>query len=230
MQFTQSDFQDQLVRGLSHRMNNILTLFHGYLGLLMENQTLDRQTLEGLAKIKQGAAQASELMDRTQALVRPSTTVWRSIDLGEYLRFLLPGFEALRGPRTSIELNIAEDVPKVQGDASRLKLAMVELVKNACEATFANGGNVKIGLAEESRPGQRTRWVVFTVEDYGTGIPEDLREKVFTPFFTTKKKQSSAGLGLTLTANVAQLHKGALRLECEEGRTLAILKIPAVSN
>lgn len=230
MQISQSDFQDQLVRGLSHRMNNILTLFHGYLGLLMENHSLDAGTQEGLAKIKQGAAQASELMDRTQSLVRPPTTVWRSLDLGEYLRFLRAGFDSFRGPRTSIELHITDDAPRVEGDASRIKVAMLELVKNACEATFSNGGVVKIGLRQESRAGQRTKWAVFSVEDNGPGIPEELQEKVFVPFFSTKKKQNATGLGLTLVANVAQQHKGALRLESEPGRTVAELRLPATSN
>jgi hypothetical protein len=127
MQIAHNDFQDQLVRGLAHRMNNILSLFHGYLSLLVENETLDPATIEGLAKIKLGASQASELMDRTQALVRPTATVLREIDVGEYLRMLRSGFEQFRGPRTEIELDIAEDLPTVHGDAARVRTAMVEL-------------------------------------------------------------------------------------------------------
>jgi signal transduction histidine kinase len=230
MQLTHSDFQDQLVRGLSHRMNNILTLFHGYLGLLLENQQLDRNTQEGLAKIKQGASQAAELMDRTQALVRPSTTVWRTIDMGEYLRFLRPGFDAFRGPKTTIELEIADDAPRVQGDAARIKAALVELVKNACEATFVNGGTVHISLRGETLPGQCGTWAVFTVKDDGSGIPEELKDKIFTPFFSTKKKQNAAGLGLTMTASFAQLHKGAVRVESENGFTVAEMRLPAVAS
>src|SRR6478752_1797568 len=52
MQIAHNDFQDQLVRGLAHRMNNILSLFHGYLSLLVENENLDPATLDGLAMIK----------------------------------------------------------------------------------------------------------------------------------------------------------------------------------
>jgi len=227
MQFTHSDFQDQLVRGLSHRMNNILTLFHGYLGLLMDNQELDKATLDGLAKIKHGAGQASELMDRTQSLVRPSTTVWRSIDLAEYLRFLRPGFDQFRGPKTEISLVIEDDTPRIQGDASRIKTAMLELVKNACEATFATGGHVRISLRGETQQGQRTKWAVFSVTDDGPGIPEELQEKIFAPFFSTKKKQNATGLGLTLAMSFAHLHKGSLILASEPGRTTIELRIPS---
>src|SRR5690349_19091055 len=121
MQIAHNDFQDQLVRGLAHRMNNILSLFHGYLSLLVENENLDPATLEGLAKIKRGAAQASELMDRAQALVRPTTSVVREIDMGDYLRMLRPGFEQFRGPRTEIALEIDDELPLVHGDASRIR-------------------------------------------------------------------------------------------------------------
>src|SRR5438874_1259487 len=79
MQIEHSEFQDQLVRGLAHRMNNILTLFHGYLGLLLDNKKLDKPTLDGLAKIQNGARAASDLMDRTHSLVRPSSAVWREL-------------------------------------------------------------------------------------------------------------------------------------------------------
>src|SRR6478735_306704 len=190
MQIAHNDFQDQLVRGLAHRMNNILSLFHGYLSLLVENENLDPATLDGLAMIKKGAAQASELMDRTQALVRPTASVLREIDLGDYLRLLRSGFEQFRGPRTEIELDIPDDLPLFHGDGSRARTAIVELVKNACEATFASGGKVVISLHAEATPASRIKWLVLTVTDDGPGIPVEIQERIFTPFFSTKKKQN----------------------------------------
>src|SRR5258707_15848070 len=111
MQIEHSEFQDQLVRGLAHRMNNILTLFHGYLGLLMDNQKLDKETREGLAKIKEGARAASELMDRTHSLVRPPAVVWREILLHDFLHMLLPSFESLCGPKTNVILDCPDVLP-----------------------------------------------------------------------------------------------------------------------
>jgi signal transduction histidine kinase len=227
MQIAHNDFQDQLVRGLAHRMNNILSLFHGYLSLLVENETLDPATIEGLAKIKLGASQASELMDRTQALVRPTATVLREIDVGEYLRMLRSGFEQFRGPRTEIELDIAEDLPTVHGDAARVRTAMVELVKNACEATFASGGTVRVQVRSEATPNSRTKWLVVSVIDDGPGIPAEIQERIFIPFFSTKKKQNAAGLGLTVAQSFAQQHQGSVMVESERGKTVAELRLPA---
>jgi signal transduction histidine kinase len=228
MQIVHSEFQDQLVRGLAHRMNNILTLFHGYLGLLLENKDLDPATLDGLAKIKQGAAQATDLIDRSHALVRPSATVLREIDMGEYLRLLRPGFDALRGPRTTLELRIDDDLPRIRGDASRLRSAITELVKNACEATFAQGGHVVVAARAELRKGSRAKWLIVSVTDDGPGVPEELREKIFTPFFSTKKKQNATGLGLTIAQSFIQQHGGILRFDSEPGKTTVEMRLPTI--
>src|SRR5688572_4460666 len=127
-------FQEQLIRGLTHRMNNILSLFHGYLGLLMDDKKLDAVTREGLAKIKEGARAASDLMDRANALVRPASTTLREINLADLVQQLRPHFESFCNPRTRLEIACADDLPHVWADASRVRLALTELVRNACEA------------------------------------------------------------------------------------------------
>jgi signal transduction histidine kinase len=226
MQIVHSDFQDQLVRGLAHRMNNILTLFHGYLGLLLDNKDLDKATQEGLAKIKLGAAQASELIDRTHSLVRPSATVLREIHLAEYLRLLRPSFEALRGSKTTVDLQIEDDLPHLQADASRIRTAIMELVKNACESTFAGGGNVLVSARSEQQKGSRSKWIIVSVTDDGPGVPEEIRERIFTPFFSTKKKSNAAGLGLTVTLSFVQQHGGVMKFESVSGRTTFELRLP----
>jgi two-component system cell cycle sensor histidine kinase/response regulator CckA len=235
MQIEHSEFQDQLVRGLAHRMNNILTLFHGYLGLLLDNKQLDRETLDGLNRIKEGAKAASELMDRTHSLVRPSAVVWREINLGEFLNLLRPGLETIRGPKTVLEFDCPEDLPHIWGDMSRVKTAVTELVRNACEAT-ANGGRVQVELcAEESSAGsnnatQPLHWLSLTVTDDGPGIPPAMRERVFAPFFTSKKKQNNAGLGLTVALGFVQQLGGVIRLLCEPGKTVFQVLLPSRSG
>ncbi len=235
MQIEHSEFQDQLVRGLSHRMNNILTLFHGYLGMLLDNKDLDRTTLDGLAKIKEGARAASELMDRTHSLVRPSSVVWREIDLGDMLRVLRPSFEAMCGPNARLELHCPPDVPRITADMGRVKTAIVEIVRNACEAT-AGSGIVRIDLrAEEPAPPpsaaqQSTKWISVVVTDTGGGVPEELREKIFTPFFSTKKKPNAAGLGLTVALGFVQQHGGVIRVKSERGTASFEILLPTRSD
>jgi two-component system cell cycle sensor histidine kinase/response regulator CckA len=232
MQIQHSEFQDQLVRGIAHRMNNILTLFHGYVGLLLDNQQLDHQTMEGLAKIKEGATAASELMDRTHSLARPSTLIWREVKLADFLRMMKPSLMPYCGPRTELEFDFPDDVPPVWADAGRVKTIMFELLRNALEATFGTGGKVKVQLRTVPAPGgARTSlpWVSLTVADDGPGIPEKAGERIFQPFFTTKKRKSNAGLGLTVALTFIQHLGGILRSHSIPGSTEFQVLLPSRS-
>jgi signal transduction histidine kinase len=230
MQIVHSDFQDQLVRGLTHRMNNILTLFHGYIGLLLDDQKLDKTTLEGLSKIKEGARAASELMDRTHSLARPSTLVWREINLSEFLRMLKPTFEVLCGPRNRLEMEIADGLAPIWADATRIKTAVFEVVRNAIDATEA-GGTVKVSLQKAPvpagvAPANPPERLLLTVVDDGPGIPEGSADKIFQPFFTTKRRSTATGLGLTVAQEFVLQIGGSLRFSSVPGRTEFHLLLP----
>ncbi|MEA3211673.1 MAG: two-component system, cell cycle sensor histidine kinase and response regulator CckA [Chthoniobacter sp.] len=215
-------------------MNNILTLFHGYLGLLLEDQKLDKSALNGLARIKAGATEASELMDRTHSLARPSALVWREINLADFVRALKPSFDAGCNRRTKIEVDLPDSVPSVWADATRVKTMIVELVRNALEAT-SNGGAVRVTLRSEVTPAgnqaaQTAQWVSLSVSDTGPGVPEEFAKKIFVPFFTTKKKKNSTGLGLTVVRAFAEQLGGMLRYTSEPGKTDFQILLPARSE
>ena len=235
MQIEHSEFQDQLVRGLAHRMNNILTLFHGYLGLLMENQKLDKQTREGLAKIKDGARAASELMDRTHSLVRPPAVVWREIKLHDFIHMLRPSFESLCGSNTKLTIECPDELPAIWGDATRVKSAIFELVRNGIEATTGINGHVKIAVTATNKPPgtpakQTLQWISISITDDGPGVPDELKERIFQPFFSTKKKSNATGLGLTVAAGFVQQMGGVLRFDSVPGKTTFQMLLPSRSE
>ena len=95
----------------------------------------------------------------------------------------------------------------VLGDANQLKQVCINLLMNAQEA-MAEGGALKVGLTiatESGRPSALT-----TITDSGGGIPEDVLEKIFTPFFTTKRH--GTGLGLAIVNRIVQNHGGTMRV------------------
>ncbi len=230
MQFEYSEYQDQLLRGLAHRMNNILTLFHGYLGLLMESKKLDDREREGLTRITSGARAATELIDRTHSLVRAGDGTEREVDLGVLIRLLQPSFASRLGPKTQLVLDVPEKLPIVCADTSRLRTAIVELVRNATEATLA-GGSVRVSCRRIPAPpgrksGTHLPWIALRVTDDGTGVPRRIADRLFHPFVTTKTHQDSAGLGLTLALTFARQQGGDIEYESRPGETWFEMRLP----
>ncbi len=235
MRIEQSEFHDQLVRGLTHKMNNILSLFHGYLGLLIDDKKLDRDTMAGLLRIRDSAEAASRLMDRTKALATPSSSQWRQIAPDEFLKSLLPSLNLFADRGVQIEVDCDPDIAPLWADSTRLRVALKEIVKNACEASPAKG-TVRISVKPHARP-VRTKgrvadtppitWTAITVADSGKGIPRDLNEKIFQPFFSTKSKLDSMGLGLSVALGLIQQLGGAIRLQSRPGKTQVKILLPS---
>jgi signal transduction histidine kinase len=234
MRASQNDFQEQLMRGLAHRMNNILSLFHGYLSLLMEDKKLDPVTRQGLAKIKDGALAASDLMDRTAALVRPTSAVWRDVHLPDLLRQLQPTLETFCDPHVHISIEASDQLPRIWADPSRVRQAVIELVKNACQAARTQ---VHIAVTAESSRVQGElftneaespeHWLTIAVSDDGPGIPIEHAERIYQPFYTTKTKHNAAGLGLAVVLACTQQLGGKLRHRSRPGETVFELTLPS---
>lgn len=236
MRIEQSEFHDQLVRGLTHKMNNILGLFQGYLGLLIDDKKLDDETIAGLLRIRDGAQAATHLMDRTKALATPSSSVWRQVAPADFLRTLLPSLQTYAERGVQIETACEPGLPDLWADIPRLRIALKEIVKNACEASPAEGV-VRISIKTESRPNRpRGRkpvtstpiaWLVISVTDSGEGIPAELHAKIFHPFFSTKKKRDSLGLGLSVALGLIQQLGGAIRHQSKPGHTTVKVLLPS---
>ncbi len=235
MRIEQSEFHDQLVRGLTHKMNNILSLFHGYLGLLIDDKKLDRDTMAGLLRIRDSAEAATRLMDRTKALATPSSSQWRQIAPDDFLKTLLPSLNLFADRGIRIQVSCDPDIPPLWADTTRLRMALKEIVKNACEASPSNG-IVEISVKPYARS-VRTRgklptnppisWTAITVSDSGQGIPRELNEKIFQPFFSTKNKLDSTGLGLPVALGLVQQLGGAIRLQSRPGKTMVKVLLPS---
>ena len=234
MRIEQSEFHDHLVRGLTHKMNNILSLFHGYLGLLIDDKKLDRDTMAGLLRIRDSADAATRLMDRTKALATPSSAQWRQIAPDDFLRALLPALQLYADRGIRIQVACEPGLPALWADISRLRVALKEIVKNACEASPANG-IVQISVKPHNRPVRTPgpgpaapiAWTAISIADSGKGIPRELTEKIFQPFFSTRNKADSMGLGLSVALGLVQQLGGAIRVQSRPGKTTVKVLLPS---
>jgi two-component system, NtrC family, nitrogen regulation sensor histidine kinase NtrY len=134
-----------------------------------------------------------------------------------YLRELFANLNHLMQPtfeQKDIELDIIlrETDLSVHADSSLLEQVLINLIVNAIEAV-KDQSEPKIVLSAEHGPNKK---VLIKVADNGTGIPEEVLDKIFIPFFSTKK--SGSGIGLSLCKQIVMLHKGTLQVQSIEGK------------
>ena len=128
-------------------------------------------------------------------------------------------------------VRIAFEPPKqlitFQIDTEQLMQVLTNIYKNAIEA-MPEGGNITINLKEENVN------VIITIEDDGSGIPEENLEKIFEPFFTTKEIGKGTGLGLATAYGIIKMHKGKIGVESNndpakgDTGTTFLIEIPKV--
>jgi signal transduction histidine kinase len=124
----------------------------------------------------------------------------------------------------AVSVSVAGAFGVAQADAALVKRALVNLVKNACEAVLDRAGGGHVALAGEAESGGAVR---VAVEDDGPGIPEGESAKLFVPFYSTK--EAGTGLGLALVAKIAALHRGSVSVERSRalGGARFVLTLPA---
>jgi len=215
-------------------MNNILSVFHGYLGLLMEDRKLDPILKEGLARIRGSACEATELIERINAIGRPASCTRRELSIPDFFRQLRPSIDALGTSDIQMVIECPADLPLVRVIPSRMKLAILELVRNACDVAVSRVV-IRATASEVTRQPElfsetavtETQWVRIEVIDDGPGIPAAEAGRIFEPFFSTKKRQQCAGLGLAVALGCVQQFGGTLEHRGRKGETIFEMMLPA---
>jgi signal transduction histidine kinase len=202
-----------LTAGMAHQLGNHLNAIKGYAALL-ERQLGSREAgvtadLEAIAREVRAAA---ALLERTQELGRTRHGARLDFSLGELLRSVREMASlAASGRSVQIGLELPEQEVSMLGDPELLGEALFNLVMNGIQA-MPHGGELWL------RASQRERQVVITVEDEGEGIPEEIRSRIFDPFFTMKPVGQGTGLGLAIANHIVELHDGEIDVRSEVGK------------
>jgi signal transduction histidine kinase len=120
----------------------------------------------------------------------------------------------------------AEDIPRINGDPRSLDQVFTNLITNAVDAMSKTGGTlaIKIGLNHELAKQQ----VEVLISDNGPGIPEEIKDRIFEPFVTTKSH--GTGLGLAITKRIITAHRGRILVNSFPGGTIFSICIPACNG
>ncbi|HKO99768.1 MAG TPA: PAS domain S-box protein [Pyrinomonadaceae bacterium] len=216
----------QLASGVAHDFNNSLAAILGRAQLL-RRQTKDDAQLRNLEIIQTAAEDAAATVRRIQTFARKSPAKEFEIldvsnllnDAIEITRTRWQNEARLRGLDYEVVLD-AKMGRYTFGSASELREVFVNLIVNAVDA-MPEGGKL---LISSQLHGDRLR-LEFT--DTGTGMPEDIRQKIFDPFFSTKGAHGT-GLGLSVSFSIIERHEGTISVTSELGNgTCFIIELPA---
>jgi two-component system, cell cycle sensor histidine kinase and response regulator CckA len=213
----------RLAAGIAHDFNNVLTIVRGNAELLTEDARPD---------VRSAAAEIQEATDRAMALARQLLTFSRQqamhekpVDLNQVVGDFTRMLRRLLGKDIKLELRLAAALPMVSADTGMLEQILLNLAINARDA-MPSGGKlcvetraVDISVAgargqAHAYPGQFSS---LRVSDTGVGMSQEVLERVFEPFFSTKPLGQGTGLGLATVHGIVQQHRGWLDVSSRVG-------------
>lgn len=173
-----------------------------------------------LEEIGHGAGRIAEIVKALKGYSYMDQAPVQSVDVREGLDDTLVMLSSKLRDGIEVNLDYAEDLPRIQGYGSELNQVWTNLIDNAISAMGGTG-------ALELRAYQDGGCVVVEVTDNGPGIPIDAQEKIFDPFFTTKPPGEGTGLGLNISHGiVVEKHAGHISVKSRPGATRFTVKLP----
>ncbi len=211
----------EMSAGIAHELKNSMAVISGYTRLL------SRQAETSLKETVDSINSEVSVMDRIitdfQGFTRPRELNLSDVSLRPLVEAASQGVLAGR-PEVRFSLDVPADL-SVEGDEVLLRQALANLIQNAADA-MPEGGSLWVAARESDGT------VTVTVSDTGHGIGEDVREKIFLPFYTTKEK--GTGLGLAIVHRTVVEHSGEIAIESGDGGTTVRIKLrklqPAIES
>jgi len=224
-----------LASGIAHDLNNLLTpILMSSKMLQRETPGVDRNAL--LETIGTGASRGADLISQLLTFARGGEGRRITIDACNLLHEITTILERTLPKDIQLIMDFDAPVPPIAGDETEISQVVMNLAINARDA-MPEGGQLKISAGhyclscEQSfsfstlPPGD---YLQIQVSDSGQGIPPELQDRIFDPFFSTKERGQGTGLGLSTTLGIVKSHQGAISVQSDgAGTTLSVL-LPAV--
>ncbi|WP_209509260.1 ATP-binding protein [Ruegeria sp. HKCCE4150] len=216
----------QLAGGVAHDFNNLLTAISGHCDLLLLRHDQNDPDYGDLVQINQNANRAAALVSQLLAFSRKQTLRPEVLDLRDTISDLIHLLNRLVGEKVQLTLSHDPVLKPVRADKRQLEQVLMNLVVNARDA-MPEGGEIRIEteVMRLSHPLSRDRamvhpeeYVTVKVVDSGSGIPADKLQKVFEPFYTTKRTGEGTGLGLSTVYGIVKQTGGFIFVDSVMGR------------
>lgn len=223
--YNHSKTMEVLSGSIAHEFNNLMTPIVLYAELLEDNEAIYREMPEEIRELKSAAVRCEELAKQLLSYSRQGKAekVFTDYDASYAVRESVNMVKKLLPDQVRIKENICKTSYFIHGQVGALNQIILNLATNAVHA-MKNGGilNIQFGLSTDD-----SRYVRLIIEDTGTGIPEEIQQYVFQPFFSTKPAGEGTGIGLTVVKRLTEEHGGQIRVHTVTGKgTRFVLDFP----
>ncbi len=224
---TSEGFHQELLRGLTHKLNNLLAVVQGFSSLILMGDDIDPGVQENVGHIKEASVNMSALSERIRSAGGCAKVNLQTLNVSEYLAVI---DAAVRDPFTKasvpFDIEIQPGVPPILVDPTKFKDALLDLLKNAAEAAQAGNGRALLRVCGPGviTPAQERR-VDILVSNTGSSIAPEKLTEVFRPF-TGSKVGHHLGLGLTIAAMLCHQMNVQLGAHSEHTTTTFWLSCP----
>lgn len=222
-------FWTDLAASMSHEVRNPLVAIKTFAQLLPERFDDADFRKEFNEIVVQEIDRLDKIITQINNFAHPSELVMKPIDVRDSVKRAVElARERMTKNGIAIDTTLPNDLPKVLGDETALTEAFAHLVTNAAEAASGQPKPRITLAAKPIREGEQANGVVVTVQDNGKGIAPDIKEKVFSPFCTTKPR--GMGLGLPIVKRTVFDHNGRVDIDSDSHGTSVSVMLPASTN
>lgn len=216
-----------LSSGIAHDFNNILSIIIGYCEMAaMEKQPEDSKVGPCLEKINTAAFRAKELVQHLLTFCQKTEQKKTHIKISPILNYILNYLKASFPASIEIKKEIQEETGMVLADPAGIHQLILNLCQNAGQAMVENGGILRISMKQVFLDLEKVteypnlvsgHYTSIIIEDKGPGMDQEIVERIFDPYFTTKEQGEGKGLGLSVAHGIAVSHGGTILVESQPG-------------
>ena len=217
----------QLTGGIAHDFNNLLMLITGNLEIIEDAAPRhDDMIRRALERARVGADRAAALTQRLLAFSRQQTLDPKPVQINELISSMADIWRQALGDAIRLDIDVPQRSPTIFVDPNQLENAVLNLILNARDASNP-GARIKVvsevmfvDTPTLGRTGEMTvgEYASISVEDQGSGIPNELLDRIFEPLFTTKPVGQGTGLGLSMVYGFVKQSKGYIDITSALGR------------
>ncbi|MBL0716271.1 MAG: PAS domain S-box protein [Desulfosarcina sp.] len=227
-----------LAGGIAHDFNNILSAVIGFAELALIDTQQAPRVHANIQQIHSAGMRARDLVQQILTFSRQDERDLKPLQISILIKEALKMLRSSLPTTIEITPQISTRVDNVMADPTQIHQIVMNLCTNAAQAMEEDGGHLTVRLSQVTLTDENVRrhpglkagdYARLSVQDTGIGIPADIVEKIFHPYFTTKEKGKGTGLGLAMVHGIVQSYGGEIHLDSVTGRgTTFLVYLPTI--